>query len=1313
MIGTNSNTSVMNSFWDTQTSGQSSSQGGVGKSSIDLQGFDVYYNSNYQFKTIHEQSNWNIGHGRNNGYAYLNWQFPDDVYPSDPVKATVQTMNVAGVAPNEANVLGKILFVGTPVATSYGVCWSESEMPDLNSNVMAVNSGIQTGKFSCEITGLSASTSYYARAFVTNSQGTAYGEQVTFTTLAPGSITLCEAVDNCDLLFSTGGYDDWVAQTENSFDGVDVVRSGTIPSYSNSWIETSVEGFGVLSFYWNVLAYWNNQMQFYIDGELQSTRYGSTTSSWDNLTYYLKGGTHTLRWVYQKNSSIVEGSDCGYLDQVVFTPVHCPFPEDLSATDLTTSSALLSWIEMQTADLWDIEWGQIGFVQGNGTIVEDVSSNPYLLEGLSAATMYDFYVRSKCSLTEQSSWVGPFTFMTNCEAMAFPFTCSFDEVNHLPVCWSSNGKKIYSVDVTNHQNHSANNSARLYHADYSEAYLVTPVTETSINLLRLNFKALQGDCPESGKLSVGTMTNPSDPASFKAIHQLEITNSPGEPWQEFSLYFTGYTGSDKYLALRLGSELSSGWSRVFIDDINIGLKPQVPEPTFLESVVMDAYNASMTWRENGSASEWEVKYGIPGFDVEREGFSVVVSSLSCNLSALTPETTYQAYVRSVDGLNVSEWSLPILFTTQPTCLQPSLLTAALIDEQSVRLSWQANGSGTLWDVEYGNYGFTQGSGTFVVGIDVTNYDVLSLDASTEYTFYVRSNCGNGDYSDWSGPYVFATNCGVITAPYSQSFDQASSYSFPMCWYRTGADDYKIDLTMDRYYSSSSSARMYHGDNSYAILATPEIGQMISSIVLNFKALLGNCPEVGKLTVGTMSNPLDESTFVAYQEFDVINRPGQSWHDFTVYFDQYTGTDKHIAFRLGYTGITSWARAFIDDVVLITFPDCIKPLGLSVSEITYTGATLNWEQYGNANLWNVEWGLPGFILGAGNHVSGNRSNQLTLSDLVSGASYEFYVQTQCAVDEFSEWTGPYLFKTNVEGDDCSNAFDLKQLTSPYMGTTSTASNDFSLCNMGSSNDLIFYRDVEHGASIRVWQSFNDFDSRHSMRWGGACPGINEIACVDDDDYEPILWENTTGQTQRVWFVLGGYSFNSGNFTIEWTYVEPMFIQPDDLFVDNQTKTSADLSWREMGNASHWEVEYGVDGFILGTGIAVNDLIVSSCSLSGLSQVTHYQFYVRSVYSDAEKSGWSGPYAFSTLGAGTSVEWENVNEGNVVIFPNPFVDELRILKNDIPVSTRARLFDMTGNQISEFELDGQPLNLSHLSSGVYFVNIDGNSYKIVKR
>ncbi|GLB51883.1 hypothetical protein NBRC110019_09220 [Neptunitalea chrysea] len=92
----------------------------------------------------------------------------------------------------------------------------------------------------------------------------------------------------------------------------------------------------------------------------------------------------------------------------------CPAPSYLGIDTITSTTAMLEWTENGSSLNWDIEWGTTGFTPTGTPNINDTADNPYLLEGLSASTDYDFYVRADCGMndTDTSIWLGPYSFNT-------------------------------------------------------------------------------------------------------------------------------------------------------------------------------------------------------------------------------------------------------------------------------------------------------------------------------------------------------------------------------------------------------------------------------------------------------------------------------------------------------------------------------------------------------------------------------------------------------------------------------------------------------------------------------------------------------------------------------------------------------------------------------------------------------------------------------------------------------------------------------------------------------------------------------------
>ncbi len=97
---------VANCFWNTQTSGRASSSAGTGKTTAEMTTgalvlnyeTNIYLKGSWDFKdepTNGENEIWNIGNSRNNGYPYLDWQYPGDD-GTLPVELTSFTVNSTG-----------------------------------------------------------------------------------------------------------------------------------------------------------------------------------------------------------------------------------------------------------------------------------------------------------------------------------------------------------------------------------------------------------------------------------------------------------------------------------------------------------------------------------------------------------------------------------------------------------------------------------------------------------------------------------------------------------------------------------------------------------------------------------------------------------------------------------------------------------------------------------------------------------------------------------------------------------------------------------------------------------------------------------------------------------------------------------------------------------------------------------------------------------------------------------------------------------------------------------------------------------------
>jgi uncharacterized protein (TIGR02145 family) len=104
-----------------------------------------------------------------------------------PTIPVVLTDNVTNITQTTALTGGNVTNDGGAEIISKGVCWNTSPNPLVSNS--KTSDGTGTGAFSSSITQLTPYTKYYLRSYSTNSEGTGYGNEVSFTTLYPETLT--------------------------------------------------------------------------------------------------------------------------------------------------------------------------------------------------------------------------------------------------------------------------------------------------------------------------------------------------------------------------------------------------------------------------------------------------------------------------------------------------------------------------------------------------------------------------------------------------------------------------------------------------------------------------------------------------------------------------------------------------------------------------------------------------------------------------------------------------------------------------------------------------------------------------------------------------------------------------------------------------------------------------------------------------------------------------------------------------------------------------------------------------------------------
>ena len=355
----------------------------------------------------------------------------------------------------------------------------------------------------------------------------------------------------------------------------------------------------------------------------------------------------------------------------------------------------------------------------------------------------------------------------------------------------------------------------------------------------------------------------------------------------------------------------------------------------------------------------------------------------------------------------------------PSCPRPNHFSATNVATTQATLHWQ-HPSDNYFEIEYGPAGFTRGTGTQLTSID-DSATLYGLRHSTRYECYVRSICSTDDTSEWSYPFYFLTECGVIdTLPYTQNFSGwgAGTTARPACWACGGYSSYPYiqNVTDALGNPTGQILNMYSYSTNNVYASLPALDSVVYPIEVTqvvFEAWTDNTTASysHSLIVGVCSVPGDLATFTAVDTVDLTTVPTV----FDIAFDSVPGAGQYITFVSALTGSAVYYNyAFLDSVSVELIPNCQRPCDLAASNFGSTSADLSWNSRSlTAASWQIEYGPAGFTLGSGTRVISS-TMPYPATGLNPSSSYEFYVRNICGPNDTSEWSrscGRFMTRQN--------------------------------------------------------------------------------------------------------------------------------------------------------------------------------------------------------------------------------------------------------------------------------------------------------------
>ena len=939
-------------------------------------------------------------------------------------------------------------------------------------------------------------------------------------------------------------------------------------------------------------------------------------SSWQNqVTEFTltSAGTYKIVFLWRNDGSVYNVPPAA-IDNVQLMLNLCPMPQNITLTNLTQTGADVSWEEPGNATTWEYQ------LDNNTPVI--AYDTFCTLTGLTANTVYSFHVRSICGQGDTGAWT-TYSFRTPCGYMALPYT---EDLENEATGSSSTGSAF--VNCWNRLNNGTSYGGYPY-VSSSSTYNHTPGGSKGFYWYNSTTAGTYGDyqC---------VVLPPVDPSV--GVDSLQIS-------------FWAKASSASYI------------------------------PIFQVGVMTDPNNIST----------------FVGVDTITLTTGTAWTNIEVPLSTYTGNGQYVA-VKADRG--TSAWYAYVDdFTLEytPTCLNPRNVVSTDASTTSITIDWTDLDQPTSWEIRYVQNGVTNSIFT-----SSHPYTVTGLEALTVYHFEVRAICGAGDTSTWSMEAALSTamcDNAVVVMNYDSTLTSGTStyspigYSFYNYGYTQVIIDsaYLVDLTGEINALAFEPTVTTAGDkfqNMTVYLANVPEDNLASGWILPdstdhvFVKVIDN----GDFCYSTTGQKIQgfDTTFTWDGHSNIlvsVVRNNGSYtsgatfaaHTHSVAKARYVYRDSPGGYNYLSPEAAGTAITTVGDLYLISCgAGCAKPSLLPVTDLSYNGATLNW----NSNATDFEVAVKAATDAEYPEPTAvSNATSYAVSGLAPATLYRFHVRAVCDATEnlVSDWIeGTFTTDSLPCFDPTALAVQSTGYTTATLGWTSNGE--------------------ESAWRIRVWNT--TFDETYDVTSNPA----TVTGLVSDVEY-----------SAEVIAVCGGILESGVSNTV--TFRTARCEAPTNVSTSNVTAHTAVVSWN--GDASSYRVEYGTEGFGTGEGTSVT-ATGTTVTLTGLLDDQTYDVYVYAVCAEGLESAASQKHTFETTNEGIDI----AGGMNVSIYPNPTTSATTVALSGVNGEVTITVVDMNGRIVmtESVSCDGdcvKRMEVEGLAQGAYFVRVSGENLNMVKK
>lgn len=923
-------------------------------------------------------------------------------------------------------------------------------------------------------------------------------------------------------------------------------------------------------------------------------------------------GNVNIAWILP--SGALQEGNWFYLDDVYIEDLpSCSEPSYpvVTSGSITSTSATISWTNGFNNSQWQLVAQPLGTgtptaTPAPGSVWNIVNSNPYTVTGLIPSTLYELYMRAYCNETEQSIWVGPISFNTNCIIQPTPYFENLNDgdVSSKKFCWTTNNVAGDAAQWTIQET-----EARIWpqpvnlfepFTAYDDWLISVPVNAVGPKRLRFDYRvvtALPFYPSPRGNLEVLLSNTPDFSTYTTLIPSHDFTN--GAYLQDTVLFNgTGVT----YIAFRLPPTMNdpSNTGIVMVDNVIIDDAPSCPDPSHLTATNIAQTTANLNWIAGFAETQWQIVVQPAGTGIPTVPGTIVNTTPSYNATGLTQDTLYEYYVRTICTSENSAWVGPFTFRTICNAL-PTPFIETFDSNTTTESCWTIiNGNGDInqWNL---------------------NQPVNPIFGDQMAALFTGSNGNNNDY--------------LITPTITAHAGQRLRFLYKTL-YSDYEEDLKVLLSVNGSATNQFTTILYENNT---VIPTDATGTVAGSNTITLTSTEGvrigdrvdipgwvipygsTVTAINGLTITisgnadvTAAGPLNV-TFV----HEVINN--MVAREMVIDLTGITAdTNINIAFYTPFFPPNPWGYrgqyTFIDNVIVEDIPACPTVINVTTTNIIDTTATVNWKSTGTETSWEISVQPFGTAAPVGatlpEYLHTTTSNPYTITGLTPAIKYEYYIRAVCNGTSQSTWVGPFEFTTR-----CDFANVCQYTMTVTNGNTGTVTNNVVVMQNGVVSQALEFPGF--GQTSLDYVVFLCTGVEFNLYWNGSGSGVqySEAQIVIRDESNTIVWTSPLG--------LG--KVNTTLFTSIASCGVVTCPQPTNLTASNQGV----LSWTPGGSETQWEVAIQPyqNGTLPQSGQIINSATYTPVA-SDFANATSgtYEYFVRAICGTSNTSYWSGPKVF---------------------------------------------------------------------------------------